>query len=266
MAEPRRTEADVASDRMSDRDGRVEALLVEGLDHYFAGRFSDAIHIWTRVLFFDRAHARAHAYIDRARTALAERQRKSEELLQASQDFLDKGETSEARRLLSQAVASTGDDERAAALRVKLERVERALLPTRLRAAQAEPSVVAPEVVPGWTWPRTSQRFALAVAAALTLTLVGTVWLTSASAPSWMGPVAVPEATLAAASAPTAALSGSEVALIRARTLYARGRLAEALNALGRVGSDSTFRAEADRLTTEIQRLLLAAEQERPRK
>ena len=50
-----------------ERDARVEQLLLSGLDHYFAGAYEQAIHVWTRVLFLDRGHARARAYIDRAR-------------------------------------------------------------------------------------------------------------------------------------------------------------------------------------------------------
>ena len=72
MAESRRDPLTTGAD--PDRDGRVEALLVEGLDRYFGGRYEEAVHIWTRVLFLDRNHPRAKAYIDRARTALAEQQ------------------------------------------------------------------------------------------------------------------------------------------------------------------------------------------------
>ena len=48
-------------DAGADRLGQAEALLVDGLDCYFAARYEDAIHIWTRVLFLDRSHARARA-------------------------------------------------------------------------------------------------------------------------------------------------------------------------------------------------------------
>ena len=65
-----------------DREAKIEQLLLVGLDHYFAARYELAINVWTRALFLDRTHARARAYIDRARSALAERQRESEELLQ----------------------------------------------------------------------------------------------------------------------------------------------------------------------------------------
>ena len=49
-----------------DRDARIEELLLAGLDHYFAGRHDLAINIWTRVLFLDRSHGKARAYIERA--------------------------------------------------------------------------------------------------------------------------------------------------------------------------------------------------------
>ena len=75
-----RAHADVASG--ADRDAKIEQLLLVGLDHYFAARYEQAINVWTRALFLDRSHARARAYIERARSALAERQRESEELLQ----------------------------------------------------------------------------------------------------------------------------------------------------------------------------------------
>ena len=59
-------------------------------------------------------------------------------------------------------------------------------------------------------------------------------------------------------------LSNAEVAMVRARALYARGRLAEALQALDRVSSTAQNRVDADALRREIQRLLLATAQPRP--
>ena len=45
----------------SDRAGLIEQLLLAGLDHYFSGDYEQAIHVWTRVFFLDRGHARAIA-------------------------------------------------------------------------------------------------------------------------------------------------------------------------------------------------------------
>ena len=64
--------------RASDRLALIEQLLLAGLDHYFIGQYEQAIHVWTRVFFLDRGHARARAYIERARGALAEHQREAE--------------------------------------------------------------------------------------------------------------------------------------------------------------------------------------------
>ena len=85
MSDPLRTDGSraFAAASEADRDAKIEQLLLAGLDHYFAAQYDYAISVWTRVLFLDRSHARARAYIDRARSALAERQRESEELLQS---------------------------------------------------------------------------------------------------------------------------------------------------------------------------------------
>jgi hypothetical protein len=253
MAELRRLDPHAAD--TADRDGRAETLLVEGLDQYFAGHYDDAIHLWTRVLFLDRAHARARAYIDRARTALAERQRRADEILHMTEDLLTRGEVVEARRLLVQAVAMAGEDERVAALRTQLDRVERAGvgMPPPIASAAA---VV--DVLPIGRWRRRTISAAALIAAAA----VGGLLVMAAMSPAvhdWVR--ARSGATLpapAVESPDLTVLSRSDVAMIRARTLYAHGRLAEALAALDRVDSASARRVEADQLRVEIQTLLLS--------
>src|SRR5436853_6236140 len=88
----------------AERDAKIEQLLLSGLDHYFAAQYEQAINIWTRALFLDRSHARARAYIERARSALAERLRQSEELLQTGVAAFHRGDSEEARRLLQAAI------------------------------------------------------------------------------------------------------------------------------------------------------------------
>src|SRR3954451_2114233 len=85
-------------------ESRIEELLLAGLDHYFNGQHELAIGVWTRVLFLDRGHARARAYIERARGAVAERQREGEELLQTGVAAFQRGDVADARRLLNSAV------------------------------------------------------------------------------------------------------------------------------------------------------------------
>ncbi len=253
MAELRRFDPHVPADAAA-RDGRAEALLVEGLDQYFAGHYDEAIHLWTRVLFLDRAHARARAYIDRARTALAERQRRADEILHMTEDLLTHGDVVEARRLFVQAVAMAGEDERVAVLRTRLDRIERA-------SAGAPPLALAAAVVdvlPLGGWRRRTVSAAALIAAAA----VGGLLVMAAMSPAvhdWVRARSgvAPPAPVAEAPDPVV-LTRSDVAIIRARTLYTHGRLAEALAVLDRVDSASARHVEADQLRVEIENLLLA--------
>src|ERR1700736_6610500 len=99
MSDPFPTGSSRALDAVADadRNAKIEELLLVGLDHYFTAQYEDAIHVWTRALFLDRSHPRARAYIERARSALAERQRESEELLQNGLAAFRRGEGNEAR-------------------------------------------------------------------------------------------------------------------------------------------------------------------------
>ena len=147
MSDPFRTDgsrahADVASG--SDRDAKIEQLLLVGLDHYFAARYELAINVWTRALFLDRSHARARAYIDRARSALAERQRESEELLQNGVAAFQRGEGDEARRLLQAALDGGAPSEEALAVLDRLSRSEAAAAPAASARSDRAPRERAP--------------------------------------------------------------------------------------------------------------------------
>lgn len=251
--------AEQTTERPSRADSRVEQLLSEGLEHYFNGRFEDAIHLWTRVLFLDRHHASARAYIERARSGIAERLRRTDESLQTIAGLLDAGHAIDARHRLNEVVTVTGDDERTAALRARLERLERAGGGAhRIHAAQ-DPAAA------WWVRVRAMVNYRLRFrhVAAAAIVVVGAVTLSSPALISFLGfgaPAPASTGSVAPVTAPV--LSGGDVALIRARALYARGRLADALAALDRVGSEQNTRVEADRLRVEIQRVLLAAADE----
>ncbi len=254
MNEPRRLDAPTFADT-AERDSQTEALLIDGLDRYFSGRYEDAMHLWTRVLFIDRSHARARAYIDRARTAMAERQRRADEMLQASRDLLDRGDTGAARDLLHEAVAVSGEDEHASALRHRLERAERLHLDPRPARPVAAP--LAP--VPGWTWPAHSHALAASFAA-IAAALVLLAALATPAIQELVGLRAGAEPLTASPSTtPLPVFSSADVALVRARSLFERGRLAEALVALDRVGPHSAARPVADQLRVEIHQILLAS-------
>ncbi len=237
-------------------DPRVDGLLIEGLERYFDGRYEDAIHLWTRVLFLDRHQASARAYIERARGAIAERQRRSDETLQTVGELLDAGRAGEARTRLTQVITTTGDDERTAALRLRLERLERVM-----GGAPRIHAVPAPST-DWWRHGRTLANYRIR-RRDLTAAVVGVVAVVVLSSPALRTRLGLQSVQQGPVLAPTPVtvpvLSGAEVALIRARALYVRGRLAEALVALDRVGAEQAERTEADTLRVEIQRVLLAA-------
>jgi len=229
---------------------QIEDLLIAGLDRYFAGRHEEAIHIWTRVLFIDRGHRRARAYIERARLALAERQREHESLLQDGVAAMGRGDTGAARALLSRSVRDAGPDDRALAALAQLDRLEHAapVAPARLPVAARRPPLSG-VVVPRTRWPALLIITVLAVGAAVIVF----------GAPDWWMSVRPGTLTEGGAAQSLPIITTSEAALVRARTLQARGRLREAAAALEVIAADDPARREADRLLTEIQDALLAA-------
>jgi tetratricopeptide (TPR) repeat protein len=251
MSDPKRRESPESASA-TDRESRTEALLVEGLDHYFQANFEEAIHIWTRLLFIDRTHARARAYINRARTALGERARRAEEMLHAAGEVLDAGDLDQARRLLATAEQTSGSDEKVAELWARLERVERSRPAT---GRGSSPAIVDVRPLRTWRWTTTAvvQGLAIAACGVLLATVVASPvvgeWIAGRAGAS---PTQVP-----APDSPVTVLSADDVTLVRARNLYERGRLTEALAVLRQAEAASGSRDRTDQLRIEIQRWLL---------
>ena len=89
------------------------------------------------MLFLDRDHDRARAYIDRARSAQAEQQRISEALVHEGLAAFDNGEVTRARALLSDALDQGASHDVALGV---LGRIDRLDAGTRV-AAPAPPAV-----------------------------------------------------------------------------------------------------------------------------
>ena len=257
MTEPKRTDsARTPPSTDAERAARIEELLVSGLDHYFAADYEQAINIWTRVVFLDRDHNRARAYIDRARTAIAERQRESEELLHRGLEAYKAGDVERARDLLTRAVDQGAPSDEALVLLARMERLEgtgfdaplhRRRVPTR-RAAD-EPTSPTPRR----TWPWVAAVLALVV-------LSAAVYFGASPALSWL--VDVPAAARPVAQTAPEALPivrTSDTLLDRARDLSVGGHLRDALRLLDGIGIADPARPEADRLRADIQRVLLAS-------
>jgi tetratricopeptide (TPR) repeat protein len=251
-----------------ERDAKIESLLLAGLDHYFASNFTQAIDVWTRALFLDRNHARARAYIERARSALGEQERESEELIHNGVAAFERGEIEAARQLLNAAVQRGGAHEVALAFLTRIDRISAAPMPVANAPAvvPARPTFT-PKAEPvrhrrSRLWP-SLLILAVAATAAYALAswnqvrvLMPRIGLGSASQTD-LAPVRTAEE-------PLVVPRSSETALDRANALFASGRLYDAIRAVDLVRPTDPLRADADKLKAAIQRELLAHAQATP--
>ncbi len=257
MSEPLRTDpADQAPLSEADRAARIEQLLLSGLDHYFGGRYEQAINIWTRVAFLERGHGRARASIERARGALAERQRESEELTHNGIAAYQAGDLQTARELLTRAVEQGGGNETALLFLQRLSRLDvgssktprtHETVPNRPRGPRRDQ-----------THHQTASAGSWIATIAACVVVVGLVVVTALAARSWLVelPVTAPQGEPARAEAlPIVRLSDTR--MTRAREMATSGRSHDALALLGEIDIADPLRGEADRLTADIQRGLL---------
>ena len=261
-----------------ERDARIEQLLLAGLDEYFAHRYEHAINLWTRVLFLDRQHDRARAYIERARRAQAERERESDAALHQAGDAFDSGDVARARALVGDALEHGASLDDAHGMLERIERLAPSKVPrfqgskvpgfqgSRVRAIQ---KMAAPDVA-GTADVRQGRGWSAAVllmAAAIGVLLVG-VWGVAVPEPSAWTLFSAARSTVTIAPwspDPLPLAQASEFPLSRARAYAANGRLHDALRALDRIPMADPLRRDADRLRADVQRQLLTlALAERP--
>jgi hypothetical protein len=239
-----------------DKEARIEQLLLAGLDHYFAGQHEQAINVWTRVVFLERGHDRARAYIERARGALAEKHRESEELLYRGIAAFNNGDTTTARDLITKAVEQGGPQDVALVL---LERLNRLAAPAPVdppRPVGLEQQPKVDDTPRAWTaswWVRGAAAVAIVAGAFAALVLSGM------RMPDWLAdPVGSPREEIAVPPVdPLPIARSSERILARARSLQGGGHLQDALKLLDGIGPADPMRAEADRVRADVQRRLL---------
>jgi tetratricopeptide (TPR) repeat protein len=260
MSDPLRTDPPRAPEPATNeqREAKIERLLLAGLEHYFEGGFEEAINVWSRALFLDRGHARARAYIERARSAQAERQRASEERLHRGAEALRRGERTEALRLLQEVVAEDGPSDQALALLDRLNRLQQVAPQVLPPAVPAPEAVGAASAVPqsrsrAGAWVALVAMALVIVAAAIfALGSIGTDWgllLDRRGSPT-PAPAQVAEVS------PPVPRRG-ETALSRAQSLVRGGKLRDALVALESVRLTDPQKAEADRLKADVQKQLI---------
>lgn len=237
----------------ADREARIEQLLLSGLDQYFTGQYERAINIWTRVAFLERGHNRARAYIERARGALAERQREAEELAHQGVAAYHAGELQVARDLLTRATMAGNASDTALLFIDRLQRLEAAA-----GADEAAPAA-SPATAAASRAADVPRRWPLTVAVCVVVAVV--VVLSSLRAASWLAerPVAGTDVPAIAAD-PLPIVLASDVRIERARGLLGEGRAAEALNALEGIDIADARWADAEALRADIQRVLLRGE------
>jgi tetratricopeptide (TPR) repeat protein len=262
MSDPLRTNLDAkapSTDDGAEREAKIESLLIAGLDHYFAADYAQAIDVWTRALFLDRNHARARAYIERARSAMAEQQRESEELLHNGIAAFERGEIEAARQMLNAAVQRGGAHDVALAFLTRIDRISAAMpdSPAPAVASSRQPFRPRAEAAThaGSRWPGLLGAVVLVAIVAVTIgswdALRALMPVLGNTAEDGLTPVKIIEE-------PLVVPRNSETALDRARSLYASGRLYDALRAVDLVRPTDPLHTDAEKLKAEIQRQLLA--------
>ncbi len=239
----------------ADRAARIEQLLLSGLDHYFGGNYEQAINVWTRVAFLERGHGRARAYIERARSALAERQRESEESLHQGIAAYQAGDLQRARELLTQAVEQGGANELALVFLQRLGRLDS--VPPSL---QRERPANRPAPSRRHSDTRTTRRSHWLATVGASVVITAVILLGALRTASWLreSPVAV-RAGDSALREELPIVRDAERRIDRAQVLRREGRLREALRELDIVELGDPLRPQADRLRSEIQHVLLSS-------
>ena len=233
-----------------------------GLDHYFSGQHELAISVWTRVLFLDRSHARARAYIERARGAIAERHREGEELLHAGEAAFSRGDAADARQLLVSAAERGARPDEAMALLERLDRLAPGE-PVRPERARLRRGTVERERTPGRLGASPATLLLVLAIGLAAGALVMMAW--SSGVFPWLQPEPTPTVVSPQVREPLPVPGSSDVAIARANAWVKSGRLRDALTALDTVRRGDPRRAEADDLRAAIQQTLLdAAHASRP--
>ena len=263
MSDPLRTDSARVFDAVAsrDRDARIEELLLTGLDHYFAGRYGEAVNVWTRVLFLDRGHARARAYIERARNALSERQRESEELLHRGVAAFDRGDAGDARVLLNAAVQNGVAPDVALSYLGRLDRLRPSAggagAPDVARQMDGDEAGLPDRRGSGPPRRRTELIAGLIVLAVFVAWFAPLAYEMHDLREALQISGAAPPRQQPEAERPLPVPRPAEVALADARELFAAGHAMDALRTLRGVGIGDPLRPEADRLRAEIQKVLL---------
>jgi len=274
-----RRETDIKIDELAVRQDDNEAAPPKSLDLlrfgealYASGEYQQAIHVWTRILFLDRSNSEARVRIDRAKQAVAERQRKLDAQVADAVGLLEAGEIGRARESVRSVLATDASHSEARALSDAIDALDR-----RAEAPVPEAETRAPQPsskgvivrVPKGARASASPAGRTAVSFKITAFLLGALALFASSAfylsrnwdaivsgGSFGGPPDAAKTVLIdrpAASVPDL----SELRYYNGERLFAQGRYREALAELHRVDRGSKVAVEARGLVLRIEDRLL---------
>jgi Tfp pilus assembly protein PilF len=228
---------------------RVRTLIEDAKARLDAGLIREAADIFGRVLLLDPRHRQAGRGLERARTLLAENERRLDAAFEEARRAMDAGENDRARQLLERVVREGSD---AAAAMALLDRLDARR--GRLDALDLRPPVTAgPEARAAGRRP--APRWRQVLVGVWTLVLVT---LAVSLAFSWDRLVdtlvSTPTPTSAAiATAPAEPeVTAGEIAVSRAREMIARGDLATALVVLEEVSPTDAEYPFARRLRAQV--------------
>lgn len=85
---------------LAELEPKIDALLRQGDHLVCSGRYQQAIHVWTRILFLDRGNRVAREAIEKAKRMLAERQREIDVMVLDAAQFASDGDRQKAKKLL----------------------------------------------------------------------------------------------------------------------------------------------------------------------
>ncbi len=274
----------VRRENHQDASPRSFELFRQGEELYSRGLYHEAIHVWTRILFLDRGNSEARLRIDKAKEAVAERQRRLDAEIAEALALLESGDVDGARARVRSVLASDGSHGEANVLAAAIEALDRqARKPEAQEAQEAKsqadaigtppaPSPAKGVVIKVAKSPKPgSPRIARAAGSRLKMAafLSGVLLLFAVSAfylsMNWAaivsggalgrasGSTAMVLPDSPAASAPDL----SELRYFNGERLFAQGRYREALVELRRVDRDSVVVAEARSLILRIEDRLL---------
>jgi tetratricopeptide (TPR) repeat protein len=274
----------VRQENNQDASPRSFELFRQGEELYSRGLYHEAIHVWTRILFLDRGNSEARLRIDKAKEAVAERQRRLDAEIAEALALLDSGDIDGARDRVRSVIASDGRHGEANVLAAAIDALDRRVEAQEAHEAHGTkpegdaigappaPSPAKGVVIKVAKTPKPgSRRIARAAGSRLKMAafLSGALLLFAVSAfylsMNWAAIVsggalgrASGSAAMVLPHSPAAAAPDlSELRYYNGERLFSQGRYREALVELRRVDRDSIVVAEARSLILRIEDRLL---------